>query len=53
MYFKIKLMVKFDAMVELFTDGAAKETGARRYGVILRYGKHEKEISEGFLAYHQ
>ena len=43
-------MVKFDAMVELFTDGAAKkpETRAGGYGVILRYGKHEKEISEGF-----
>ena len=42
-------MVKFDAMVELFTDGAAKgNPGPGGYGVILRYGKHEKEISEGF-----
>lgn len=35
--------------VELFTDGAAKgNPGPGGYGAILRYGKKEKEISEGF-----
>jgi len=35
--------------VELFTDGAAKgNPGPGGYGAILRYGKTEKEISQGF-----
>ena len=34
--------------VEIFTDGACSgNPGAGGYGVILRYGKHEKELSGG------
>ncbi|HQQ93718.1 MAG TPA: ribonuclease HI [Bacteroidia bacterium] len=33
----------------LYTDGAASgNPGPGGYGLILRYGKHEKEMSEGF-----
>ena len=33
----------------LFTDGAAKgNPGPGGYGAILRFGKHEKELSQGF-----
>ena len=36
-------------MIEMFTDGAAKgNPGPGGCGVILRYGKHEKEISGGY-----
>lgn len=36
-------------MIKLFTDGAAKgNPGPGGYGAILRYGGHEKELSEGF-----
>ncbi|MDX2189097.1 MAG: ribonuclease HI [Bacteroidota bacterium] len=36
-------------MIELFTDGACSgNPGPGGYGAILRYGKHEKELSEGF-----
>ncbi len=36
-------------MIKLFTDGAAKgNPGPGGYGAILRYGQHEKELSEGF-----
>lgn len=36
-------------MVEIFTDGAARgNPGPGGFGVILRSGKHYKEISEGF-----
>ncbi len=35
--------------VEIFTDGASKgNPGPGGYGVILRSGKHYKELSEGF-----
>lgn len=35
--------------VEIFTDGACSgNPGPGGYGAILRYGGHEKEISEGF-----
>ena len=35
--------------VYLFTDGASRgNPGPGGYGVILRYGNHEKELSEGF-----
>lgn len=35
--------------IEIFTDGAAKgNPGPGGYGVILRAGKHYKEISAGF-----
>lgn len=35
--------------VQIFTDGAAKgNPGPGGYGIILRYGPHEKELSEGF-----
>jgi ribonuclease HI len=36
-------------VIKLFTDGAAKgNPGPGGYGAILRYGQHEKELSEGF-----
>ncbi|MGE0587995.1 MAG: ribonuclease HI [Cyclobacteriaceae bacterium] len=36
-------------MIQIFTDGAAQgNPGPGGYGAILRYGKHEKELSEGF-----
>ncbi len=36
-------------MIKLFTDGAAKgNPGPGGYGVILKYGGHEKELSQGF-----
>ena len=36
-------------MVEIYTDGAARgNPGPGGYGVILKYGKHEKELSQGF-----
>ena len=35
--------------IEIFTDGACSgNPGPGGYGAILRYGKHEKEISQGF-----
>jgi len=35
--------------VHLFTDGACRgNPGPGGYGAILRYGNHEKELSEGF-----
>ena len=34
----------------LFTDGAAKgNPGPGGYGVVLKFGKHQKELSEGFV----
>ncbi len=34
----------------LFTDGAAKgNPGPGGYGVVLKFGKHQKELSEGFI----
>jgi ribonuclease HI len=37
------------AKVELYTDGSARDNPGRGgYGVILKYGKHEKELSQGF-----
>jgi len=36
-------------MIQIFTDGAAQgNPGPGGFGTILRYGKHEKELSEGF-----
>jgi ribonuclease HI len=36
-------------MIKIFTDGAAQgNPGPGGYGTILRYGKNEKELSEGF-----
>jgi ribonuclease HI len=36
-------------VVELYTDGAARgNPGPGGYGAILRYGKHEKELSQGY-----
>lgn len=36
--------------IELFTDGACSgNPGKGGYGVVLKYGKHTKELSEGFL----
>ena len=34
--------------VEIFTDGACKgNPGPGGWGAVIRYGKHEKEISGG------
>lgn len=36
-------------MIRIFTDGAAKgNPGNGGYGVVLIYGKHRKELSQGF-----
>ena len=36
-------------MIRIYTDGAAQgNPGPGGYGAILKYGKHEKELSEGF-----
>ena len=36
--------------IEIYTDGAAKgNPGPGGYGVVLRSGKHEKELSNGFF----
>lgn len=36
-------------MIEIFTDGASSgNPGPGGYGVVLRSGKHYKELSEGF-----
>mgnify|MGYP003291724634 CR=1 FL=1 len=36
--------------VMLYTDGACSgNPGPGGYGVVLRYGEHEKEMSEGFV----
>lgn len=36
-------------MIHIYTDGAAQgNPGPGGYGTILRYGNHEKELSEGF-----
>ena len=32
-------------MVELYSDGSGRDSGPGGYGVILRYGEHEKELS--------
>ena len=35
--------------VEIYTDGAARSNPGRGgYGVILKFGKHEKELSQGY-----
>ncbi|MCU4674852.1 ribonuclease HI [Catenovulum sp. 2E275] len=35
--------------VELYTDGSCLgNPGAGGYGAVLRYGKHEKELSQGY-----
>ncbi|MFM7858987.1 MAG: ribonuclease HI, partial [Flammeovirgaceae bacterium] len=36
-------------MIRIYTDGAAQgNPGPGGYGTILKYGTHEKELSEGF-----
>lgn len=36
-------------MINIFTDGAAKgNPGPGGYGVVLKFGQHRKELSEGF-----
>jgi len=32
-------------LVELYSDGSGRDSGPGGYGVILRYGEHEKELS--------
>jgi ribonuclease HI len=36
-------------VVEIYSDGSGRDSGPGGYGVILRYGEHEKELS-GFEA---
>ncbi len=37
------------AIVEIYTDGAARgNPGPGGYGAILKYGQHEKELSQGY-----
>src|SRR4249920_261718 len=46
---KIEPTTSSSQMVYLFTDGASSgNPGPGGYGAILRYGNHEKELSEGF-----
>ena len=36
-------------MIKIFTDGAAQgNPGPGGYGAILKYGEHEKELSQGY-----
>jgi ribonuclease HI len=36
-------------MISIYTDGAAKgNPGPGGYGAVLKFGKHRKELSEGF-----
>ncbi len=36
-------------MIKIYTDGAAQgNPGPGGYGVVMRYGNYEKELSEGF-----
>lgn len=36
-------------MIKIYTDGAAQgNPGPGGYGVIMRYGAHEKELSQGY-----
>jgi len=36
-------------MIKIFTDGAAQgNPGPGGYGTIMKYGSHEKELSQGF-----
>jgi ribonuclease HI len=36
-------------MIRIYTDGAAQgNPGPGGYGAIMRYGEHEKELSQGF-----
>ena len=32
-------------VVEIYSDGSGRESGPGGYGVVLRYGEHEKELS--------
>ena len=34
-----------EGVVELYSDGSGKDSGPGGYGVILRYGEHERELS--------
>jgi len=36
-------------LIEIFTDGAAQgNPGRGGYGIVMRYGKHVKEFSQGY-----
>ncbi|MFC2086848.1 ribonuclease HI [Bacteroidota bacterium] len=38
-----------DNSIEIYTDGAASgNPGPGGYGIVLKYGKHRKELSEGY-----
>lgn len=37
-------------MIQIYTDGSSRgNPGPGGYGVVLKYGSHRKELSEGFL----
>jgi ribonuclease HI len=45
----IYYLVRNMATVEIYTDGSARgNPGPGGYGAILKYGKHEKELSQGY-----
>ena len=49
MHLKLKKLDLLNIMIEIYTDGAASgNPGPGGYGVILRSGKHYKELSAGF-----
>ena len=36
--------------IQIYTDGAARgNPGPGGYGIVLKYGKHRKELSQGYL----
>jgi len=39
-----------EKQIQIYTDGAARgNPGPGGYGTVLKYGKHRKEISQGYL----
>jgi len=42
-------MIEKSRKIEIYTDGAARgNPGPGGYGIVLKYGNHRKEISQGF-----
>jgi len=39
-----------EKQIQIYTDGAARgNPGPGGYGVVMKYGKHRKELSQGYL----
>lgn len=39
-----------EKQIQLYTDGAARgNPGPGGYGIVLKYGKHSKELSQGYV----